>query len=126
MSEIQGKVIAVLPTQSGNGKNGEWVKNFFVIEFFEGLHPLQVCMEVFGIEKWEKMKHNVVVGNQVNVRYTVSSHEYNGRWFTSCQCYYCASTFAGQSQQRPSPAQAPQQSTNATQQGNGDASDLPF
>lgn len=123
MSEIQGKVIAVLPTQSGNGKNGEWVKNFFVIEFFEGQHPLQVCMEVFGNEKWEKMKHNVVVGNQVNVRYTVSSHEYNGRWFTSCQCYYCASTYNGQGQQRPSPAQAPQQQQGEQQQ---DDSQLPF
>ena len=124
MSEIQGKVIAVLPTQRGNGKNGEWVKNFFVIEFFEGQHPLQVCMEVFGNEKWEKMKHNVVVGNQVNVRYTVLSHEYNGRWFTSCQCYYCASTFAGQGQQRPSPAQAPQQQQG--EQQSGDDSSLPF
>ena len=125
MSEIQGKVIAVLPTQSGQGKNGEWVKNFFVIEFFEGQHPLQVCMEVFGNEKWEKMKHNVVVGNQVNVRYTVSSHEYNGRWFTSCRCYYCASTYNGQGQQRPSHAQAPQQQESAPQQQK-ESDDLPF
>ena len=125
MSEIQGKVIAVLPTQSGNGKNGEWVKNFFVIEFFEGQHPLQVCMEVFGNEKWEKMKHNVVVGNQVNVRYTVLSHEYNGRWFTSCQCYYCTSTtFTGQGQQQPSSAQAQQQQQG--EQQSEDDSPLPF
>jgi hypothetical protein len=124
MSEIQGKVIAVLPTQSGNGKNGEWVKIFFVIEFLENQHPVQLCMEVFGADKWDKMKQNIVVNNQVNVRYSVSSHEYNGRWFTSCQCYYCASTFAGQGQQRPSPAQASQQPQGEQQSGDGD--NLPF
>ena len=122
MSEIQGKVIAVLPTQSGNGKNGEWVKNFFVIEFLENQHPVQLCMEVFGADKWDKMKQNIVVNNQVNVRYSVSSHEYNGRWFTSCQCYYCASTYNGQGQQRPSPAQAPQQQGEQQQ----DDGDVPF
>jgi len=125
MSEIQGKVIAVLPTQSGQGKNGEWVKNFFVIEFLENQHPVRLCMEVFGADKWDKMKQNIVVDNQVNVRYSVSSHEYNGRWFTSCQCYYCASTYNGQGQQRPSPTQAPQQPVSAPQQLN-DADNLPF
>ena len=125
MSEIQGKVIAVLPTQSGNGKNGEWVKNFFVIEFLENQHPVQLCMEVFGADKFDKMKQNIVVNNQVNVRYSVSSHEYNGRWFTSCQCYYCASTYNGQGQQRPSNAQAPQHQESAPQQEEK-SDDLPF
>jgi hypothetical protein len=120
--EITGKIVKVLPTQSGQGKNGEWVKNFFVIEFLENQHPVQLCMEVFGADKWDKMKQNIVVNNQVNVRYSVSSHEYNGRWFTSCQCYYCASTYNGQGQQRPSPVQAPQQQGEQQQ----DDSPLPF
>lgn len=125
MSEIQGKIIAVLPTQSGQGKNREWVKNFFVIEYFDNQHPIQLCMEVFGVDKWDKMKQNIVVGEQVNVRFSVSSHEYNGRWFTSCQCYYCASIYTGQNQQ--SGATDPSRAIPAGQAPESqDDSSLPF
>jgi len=30
--EIQGKIIQVLPEQTGQGKNGPWKKNRFVVE----------------------------------------------------------------------------------------------
>ena len=124
MSEIQGKVIAVLPPLKGNGKNGEWVKNAFVIEWQENGYKQNLCLEVMGLDKWEKMKQNAVVGNNVNVRYNVSSHEFNGRWFTSCQCFYCSSLYTGRQTVNNDPSHAVQ-SAPASQQGNDDDS-LPF
>lgn len=89
--ESTGKVISVLPTQSGNTKGGNpWVKNQFVIEINDNGYVQYLCLEVMGEDKWEKMKQNVVVGQMVMVKFGVSSREFGGKWFTSCQCFYCA------------------------------------
>lgn len=122
--EITGKIVNVLPTQSGQGKNGEWVKNSFVIEWQDNGYKQLLCLEVVGADKFEKMKNAVKVGCEVHCRFSVSSREWNGKYFTSCQCYYCASLYTGQGQQRPSPAQAPQQQQG--EQQSEDDSQLPF
>lgn len=84
-----GKIVSVPPTQSGQGRNGEWQKNAFVIEWSDNGYKQLLCLEVMGAEKWDKMSQNVVVGNEVLVKFSVGSREYNGRWFTACSCYYC-------------------------------------
>lgn len=121
--ERTAKIIQVLPEQKFNGKNGEIVKNAFVIEWQDNGYTQKLCLEVMGAEKWEKMSKAVVVGNEVLVKYEATSREWQGKWFTSCQCFYC-SNIGGQ-QQTQSPAQAPQQQASEPQQGNGDDS-LPF
>lgn len=88
--ELVGKVCQLLPERTGTGKSGAWVKNYFVIEYQDGGYLSRLCLEVMGSEKWEKMRTAVVVGNQVQVKFGVSSHEWQGRWFTSAACYYCA------------------------------------
>lgn len=103
--EIQGKVIRVLPTQSGQGKNGEWVKNSFVIEWQDNGYRQQLCLEVMGADKFEKMRNAVVVGQEVVVKFGVSSREFQSRWFTSCQCFYC-SAIGGVQQQEGTAAYA--------------------
>ena len=122
--EITGKIVNVLPTQSGQGKNGEWVKNLFVIEWQDNGYKQLLCLEVNGAEKFEKMKNAIKVGYDVLCKFSVSSREYKGRWYTSCSCFYCSNV--GGQQQTQSHAQAPQQQASAPQQGNGDDSDLPF
>ena len=121
--ERTAKIIQVLPEQRFNGKNGEIVKNAFVIEWQDNGYTQKLCLEVMGEDKFEKMKKAVVVGNDVLVKYEATSREYQGRWYTSCSCFYCSNV--GGQQQAQSPVQAPQQHTNATQQGNDDDS-LPF
>ena len=121
--ERTAKIIQVLPEQRFNGKNGEIVKNAFVIEWTDNGYTQKLCLEVMGSEKWDKMKKAVVVGNEVLAKYEATSREYQGRWYTSCSCFYCANV--GGQQQVQSPAQAPQQSTNAPQQTNSDDL-LPF
>ena len=93
--ELTGVIKSVLPSQMGVGSRGEWFKGFFVLEYTEGNFTQSLCLEVFGREKWEKMMQSIVAGNRVLVRFNVSSHEYNGKWFTSCSCYYCAVVSGG-------------------------------
>jgi len=121
--ERTAKIIQVLPEQRFNGKNGEIVKNAFVIEWRDNGYTQKLCLEVMGEDKFEKMKKAVVVGYEVLVKYEATSREWQGKWFTSCQCFYCSNV--GGQQPTQSPAQAPQQQTSETQQGNDDDS-LPF
>jgi len=121
--ERTAKIIQVLPEQRFNGKNGEVVKNAFVIEWQDNGYTQKLCLEVMGADKWEKMKKAVVVGNEVLVKYEATSREWQGKWFTSCSCFYCSNV--GGQQQTQSPAQAPQQQTSASQQSNDD-DNLPF
>lgn len=122
--ERTAKIIQVLPEQRFNGKNGEIVKNAFVVEWQDNGYTQKLCLEVMGADKWEKMQKAVVVGNEVLVKYEATSREWQGKWFTSCSCFYCSNV--GGQHQAQSPAQAPQQPTSAPQQGNGDDSNLPF
>ena len=95
--DITAKIIQVLPEQRFNGRNGEIVKNAFVIEWQSNGYAQKLCLEVMGEDKWEKMKKAVAVGNEVLVRYDVSSREWQGKWFTTANCFYC-SNVGGQQQ----------------------------
>jgi hypothetical protein len=121
--ERTAKIIQVLPEQRFNGKNGEIVKNAFVIEWQDNGYTQKLCLEVMGEDKFEKMKKAVVVGNEVLVKYEATSREWQGKWFTSCQCFYCSNV--GGQQPTQSPAPAPQQPTSAQQQTDTD-DQLPF
>lgn len=118
--ELQGKVTQVLPEQKFNGKNGEIVKNSFVIEWQDNSYTQKLCLEVVGADKFEKMSKAVRVGNEVLVKFNVTSREWQNRWFTTCQCFYC-STIGGQ--QQATTQQAQQQSVPQQQV---DDNSLPF
>lgn len=121
--ERTAKIIQVLPEQRFNGKNGEIVKNTFVVEWTDNGYTQKLCLEVIGEDKFEKMKKAIAVDNEVLVKYEATSREWHGKWFTSCQCFYCSNV--GGQQQAQSTTQAPQQSTSAPQQTNNDEQ-LPF
>lgn len=121
--ERTAKVIQVLPEQRFNGKNGEIVKNSFVIEWQDNGYTQKLCLEVMGADKWEKMQKAVVVGNEVLVKYDATSREWQGKWFTSCSCFYCSNV--GGQQQAQSTAQAPQEQASVPQQQEK-SDDLPF
>lgn len=108
--ERTAKIIQVLPEQSFNGKNGEIVKNAFVIEWQDNGYTQKLCLEVIGEDKWGKMKKAVAVGNNVLVKYEATSREYNGKWYTTCSCFYCSNIGGQQQIQTQQTTQAPQQS----------------
>ena len=121
--ERTAKIIQILPEQRFNGKNGEIVKNAFVIEWTDNGYTQKLCLEVMGSDKWEKMQKAVAIGNEVLVKYEATSREWQGKWFTSCQCFYCSNV--GGQQQTQSSTRAPQQQAPAPHQSNDD-SNLPF
>ena len=83
MSEISGKVIAVLPIATGEGKNGTWKSQDYVLET-GGKYQKKVCFNLFGdsIEKF-----NVGIDDEIKVSYDIESREYNGRWFTTIRAW---------------------------------------
>lgn len=88
--EVTGKVLEVLPTQRGQGRSGEWVSNSFVIQYGDKEHLQQLCLSVFGEDKWERIAQNVSVGNTVHCLFNLSSKGYNGKYFTSAVCFSCS------------------------------------
>lgn len=125
--ELTGKIVSILPEQRFNGKNGEIVKNSFVVEWQDNGYPQKLCLEVLGEDKFEKMKGNVQVGNDVLVKFSVSSREWNGKWFTSCSCFYCGAV-GGQQAQQPTqqPAPQPQPTSSAVSSAADKDDSLPF
>ena len=115
--ERTAKIIQVLPEQRFNGKNGEIVKNAFVIEWQDNGYTQKLCLEVMGADKWEKMQKAVVVGNEVLVKYEATSREYNGKYYTTAACWYCANigdsnTSQSTKQQEQTVSQQPQDDSN--------------
>ena len=84
--ELECRVVRVLDAQKFSGKNGEVVKYGFVCEYGDK-YVKQVSFDVFGVDKWSQMASMLRVGDVVNVKFDISSREWNGRWFTSLSCY---------------------------------------
>ena len=94
--KINGKVIAILPITTGEGKNGTWRSQDYVLET-EGQYAKKVCFNLFG-EKIDESK--VQMDSQVEVEFDIESKEYNGRWFTNIKAWKCT-TLGGTQQAAP-------------------------
>jgi len=81
--EISGKIISVLPEQSGHGKNGAWRKNEFILET-DSKYPKKVCISVWG-DKIDQF--NVKEGQTITASIEVESREYNSRWYTDVKAW---------------------------------------
>ena len=122
--EITGKIVSVLPEHRFNGKNGEIVKNAFVIEWQDNGYKQLLCLEVMGEDKFEKMRNAVKVGYEVLCKFSVSSREWNGKYFTTAQCFYCANVGGQQQTANNNPSHAVQSAQQAP--APQDDSSLPF
>lgn len=84
--EITGKVVQVLPEQTGTGKNGSnWVKQNFVIEIPHDQFPKKVCFMVWG-DKTQLLKP-LKEGTPVKVAFDAESREFNGKWYTDLKAW---------------------------------------
>jgi hypothetical protein len=81
--EIAGKLIAILPLQTGQGKVNAWKKQDFVIETGDQ-YPKKVCFSVWG-DKLDNL--TLAVGDDLNVSFDIESREYNGRWYTDVRAW---------------------------------------
>lgn len=82
--EIKGKLQLILAVTEGQGKNGPWKKQDFVIETFDNF-PKKICMNVWG-EKVDELKR-YKIGDVLTCSLDISSREYNGKWYTDIRAW---------------------------------------
>ena len=120
--DISGKLVQVLPIQTGMGKNGEWKKCSFVIETADKF-PKKVC-----ILAWKDLVEQVQqlqVGTMLNVSFDVESREYNGKWYTDVKAWRI-SAGSGNATNYSSPQRNEAPMPNAEPPMTGGTDDLPF
>jgi hypothetical protein len=81
--DISGKIIQFLAVQTGQGKNGTWKKQEFILETGD-TYPKKVCIAVWG-DKIDMGSFKT--GDLVDVSFDVESREYNGRWYTDVKAW---------------------------------------
>lgn len=81
--DISGKIIQFLQIQSGQGKNGTWKKQEFILETGDN-YPKKICIAVWG-DKIDMGSFKT--GDLVDVSFDVESREYNGRWYTDVKAW---------------------------------------
>ena len=115
--DITGKIIQILPEVTGEGKNGPWRKQEFIIETFDE-YPKKVCISTWG----DKIDLKSVSPNdKVKVFINLESREYNERWYTEARAWKMEQeeSSASSYDNVPPPAEAPDFSEEETD-------DLPF
>ena len=82
--EIKGRVIQSLGVQKGTSKAGkEWSKASVIIET-DGQYPKKVALDnMKNAEEFAKL----AVGTEGVFYIEVESREFNGRWYTSVNCW---------------------------------------
>lgn len=89
--QLTGKLVQVMPLQTGTGKNGQWKKQDIILET-EGTYPKKVCVSVWG----DKINESQLkLGGMLTVQFDVESREYNGRWYTDVKAWKVESGAAG-------------------------------
>lgn len=125
--EIKGKVVANLGVQIGTSKAGkEWAKATVVIEYGDQ-YPKKIALD--------NMKNAdsfgaLAVGTEGTFNIEVESREFNGRWYTSVNCWKWETA---QPQLSPTPTNDPYaamgmqpRETQAQTAPAAQADDLPF
>ena len=78
--EIKGKLTHKLEPLTGEGKNGVWIKNSFVITT-EGDYPKDASFDVWG-DKGDILE-TMQLGQNIIVSFEPESREHNGKWYTN-------------------------------------------
>jgi len=80
---ITGSITEILPEQSGEGRNGQWRKQEFILET-EGDYPKQICIVQWG-ENIDRF--GLQTGERVKAHIDLQSREFNGRWYTDVKAW---------------------------------------
>lgn len=80
--KVSGKIFAVLPTQTGSGKNGDWAKQDVILET-EGQYPKKICLSFWG----DKVSKSFKEGQSLVAHINIESREHNGKWYTDIKVW---------------------------------------
>lgn len=115
--EIKGFIKTILDPVSGSSARGEWSRQDVVIEYQDGNYTKTLAVTFFN--KLDQLA-GLGVGQEVTVSFSVSSREYNGRWFTQADGWKIEPIAAAKVSQTSAPAPEP------VEWGKPQADDLPF
>lgn len=121
--EITGKLLQVLPAQSGKSARGEWKRQDFIIETTDE-YPKKVC-----ISNWNnKVDIDALQpGTELKVSINIESREYNGRWYTDVKAWKMDTHSGADTTPPPSDAPPVPGANDIPWDDNSDESDdLPF
>jgi hypothetical protein len=104
--ELTGKIIQLLPEQSGQSARGPWRKQEYILET-DGQYPKKVCFMAWG-DKIDEFK--IKEGEELTVSINIESREYNGRWYTDVKAWKIQRASASENQAAPSQQAEPPQS----------------
>jgi len=111
--EITGEVIAVLQTETGQGKKGEWKKQSAIIET-PGQYPTKVAVEL-----WNDKVGVLSTGDIATVSFNPESREFNSRWYTTLRVWKVDKT-------NSTPTSKPSNTPPVSNFDDSDDSTLPF
>lgn len=83
--ELSGKVVAVPPVQTGEGRNGQWKKQEYVIEYDpNSQYPRKMMFNLWG-DKIDQ--YHIQEGQLIKVSFDIDCREYNGRWYNDIRAW---------------------------------------
>ena len=82
--ELTGKLIKLLPLQSGTGRNGAWSRQEFIIETSDQ-YPKKICISAWGDKS--NMLHQIDLNSTIKVRVNIESREFNEKWYTDLRAW---------------------------------------
>lgn len=123
--EISGSIIRILPEKSGEGRNGPWRKQEFIVET-GGQYPRKVCIAVWG-DKIDQFA--LKEGERVTASVNIESREFKERWYTDVKAWKIereaeGGALSGDPQSTPPPFDAPPPTEEPP--GAREEDDLPF
>ena len=81
--QLIGKLIQLLPLQTGMGKNGEWKKQEIIVET-DGQYPKKVCIAIWG----DKINaQQLEIGKTLSIEFDAESREFSGRWYPELKAW---------------------------------------
>lgn len=81
--ELVGKITKILPLQTGQGKNGTWKKQEYLLEYGDQ-YPKTLVFNLWG-DKVDQ--YALTEGEVVTVYFDVESREFNGRYYTDVKAW---------------------------------------
>lgn len=117
--DIKGTVIQIFPTQTGQGKKGQWQKQEFLLET-QGQYPKKICMSLWGHEKIDNA--DLEEGMTLTAHIELESREYNGRYYTEVRCW----KIEGSSRSGINSSKVADEPFATSQESQSGSDDLPF
>ena len=97
--ELIGKIIELLPEESGESARGPWRKQQYILET-EGQYPKKVCFMAWG-DKIDEFA--IKVGETLTASINIESREFNGRWYTDVKAWKVERGTTSDNQASPAP-----------------------